>query len=384
MKKNAFLLARAARQFVKHAPSALAWFFDEWRAYCIFLERYGKGKFLIFSNAFEGNKNQIVKSILIRRGRRNRMFLHLAAMSILTVGLLISPFISDSNPFSAPKTETFAKELAQGTTLSSDDVFSTQTNDKIRDKIITYTVQKGDTVGTIAERFNISADTVRWVNDLKDDSITTGDELKILPVTGIAHKVESGDTIYSIAKKYSANPQAIADFPFQAWSDPQTFSLVIGQIVIVPDGVKPADQAKPEYVKPTYATVVSPGVVGATGFAWPVNGALNQGYSWYHRAIDLGASVGTPVVAAQSGIVSEVHGAGWNYGYGIHVVISGENGYSTLYAHMSGVNVAAGASVTAGKTVIGWVGLTGRTTGSHLHFEVRSGGGNVNPLSFLH
>jgi murein DD-endopeptidase MepM/ murein hydrolase activator NlpD len=111
---------------------------------------------------------------------------------------------------------------------------------------------------------------------------------------------------------------------------------------------------------------------------------MNQYYSWYHRAVDLGAPVGTPIVAAHSGTVSEAIAGGWNYGYGTHVIISGDNGYQTLYAHMSALGVSSGQRVVAGSTIVGWVGMTGRTTGPHLHFEIRSGGGFLNPLSFLH
>lgn len=347
-----------------------------------FLRIYFKDKILIFSNTFEGNKNRIVKSILIKRGKRNRMFLHVSAMTILTLGVVISPFISDSNLLGQEKNAAiFAQGIATGESLlSPDDVFQTEASEKPRDKVISYTVQKGDTISTIAKKFGISADTIKWANNLKNDSITVGDTLDILPVTGIAHKVERGDTVYSLAKKYTSNAQAIVDFPFNDFANPQTFSLVEGQILIVPEGVRPEE--KPRYVRQTFIAQ-GPVVVTGAGFTWPVRGTLNQYFSWYHKALDLGASSGTPVVAAQSGRISEAHSGGWNWGYGTNVVISGDNGYSTLYAHLSGINVSSGDSVVAGKTVIGWVGSTGRSTGPHLHFEIRSGGGFFNPLSFL-
>lgn len=359
------------------------WIKTEFGEFFIFLDNYLQDKGHIFSQFFEGRKNTVVKSVLIKRGKRNRMFLHVSAMSVLTIGVIISPYLQDSNPFSSKKT---ASIYAQGNNtetnyLASEDVFNTNASQKPRDKIINYTVQKGDTISTIAKKFGISEETIKWENDLSTDSLTTGDSLRILPVTGIAHKVQSGDTVYSIAKKYGIDPQPIVDFPFNDFANPQTFSLVIGEILIVPDGVKPEEQ--PRYVRPKRTYIATaPANVSGGGFAWPLQGSLNQGFSWYHPGIDIGAPIGTPIVAATNGTVSVAYSSGWNWGYGIHVIVTGDNGYTSLYAHMSGINVSSGDRVSAGKTVIGWVGVTGRTTGPHVHFELRNGG-NVNPLSFL-
>lgn len=338
---------------------------------------------MFFSTKFEKNKNIVVKSVLIKRGKRNRFFLHISAMTVLATGVIISPFITDSNPFTNQKNLlTFAQELSQeDQNLAPDDVFETHLSDKPRSEIIEYKVQKGDTVSGIAKKFGISDDTVRWENGLRNDNIAVGDSLKILPVTGIAHKVASGDTVYSIAKKYDSNAQAIVDFPFNDFADPQTFTLVTGQSVIVPDGVKPEEQ--PTYIKRQPFVATGPAVISGAGFTWPIRGTMNQYFSWYHPGIDIGAPLGAPIVSAQNGTVSQVFVGGYNGGYGTHVIIAGDNGYYTLYAHMSGVNVSPGQRVSAGGTLVGWIGLTGRTTGPHLHFEVRGGGGNLNPLSFL-
>lgn len=350
---------------------------NEFSHFTSFIKIYSLDKVFLFSNAFEKNKNTVVKGILIRRGKRNRFFLHTAAMALLTIGVIISPFISDST--------LFTKSIAQGQgggpeSLSPDDVFQTQTSEKPRDKIVSYTVQNGDTISTIAKKFGISEETIKWSNNLRSDKITAGDTLDIMPVTGISHKVERGDTVYSIAKKYSANAQAIVDYPFNDFVNPQTFSLVEGQILIVPEGVRPEEA--PRFVRKTFI-VKGPSVITGEGFTWPLHGSLNQGFAWYHPGIDIGANVGVPVVSAHTGTVAEVYTAGWNWGYGVHVIVRGDNGYTTLYAHMSGVNVSPGDRVSAGASLIGWVGLTGRTTGPHLHFEIRGGGGNINPLGLL-
>lgn len=308
-------------------------------------------------------------------------------MSVLGLAVVISPFISDTNPFSQEKDHlTFAQELGtEDNSLTPDDVFETRESKKPRSEVIKYTVQRGDTISTIAKKFQVSEDTVKWQNSLTSDTITVGDELEVLPVTGIAHKVASGDTVYTIAKKYSTNPQGIVDFPFNDFANPQTFSLVAGQILIVPEGVKPEEQASPRYQQPRYIAKLPGGgtSVSGAGWAWPFRGSINQFFAWYHQAVDIGGPIGTPVVAAQSGTVAEVYNGGWHGGYGTHVIISGSNGYTTLYAHMSGTNVSPGQTVSAGSTVVGWVGMTGRTTGPHLHFEIRGGGGFQNPLSFL-
>ncbi len=357
-------------------------FFHEFAEFSRFFYGYNTSKVVAFSRMFEGNKNRMVKNVLIKRGKRNRMFLHISAMGVLSVGITISPLISDSHLLSSGRADiTYAQEKSESV-LAPDDVFHTQESEKPRDEILEYTVQKGDTISTVAKRFGIDSDTIRWANDLKNDSITVGDIIKILPVTGIAHKVERGDTVYTIAKKYSSNPQGIVDFPFNDFANPQTFSLVEGQMVIVPDGIAPEEKNNYAPRQPRYvARQGNEAVVG--GFSWPVRGTMNQYYSWYHRGVDLGAAVGTPILAATNGTVSQVYTSGWNGGYGVHVIVSGSNGYTSLYAHMSSVNVSPGDTVTAGSSVLGWVGMTGRTTGPHLHFELMGGGGAVDPLAFL-
>jgi len=368
------------KKILSSIAQSLLFLRKEFFAYINFIQIYIKGKAFYFSQKFEGSKSIIVRNVLIKRGKRNRFFLHISAMAILTFGVLVSPFIQD--PFSTDEQSVGSVlSFSEERSLKPQEVFETKESIKPRSEVVTYTVQKGDTLSGVAERFNVSPDTIRWENGIKGDNISVGDEIKILPVTGIAHKVSRDDTIYSIAKKYDANAQAIVDFPFNDFADPQTFSLVVGQIVIVPDGIQPA--AQPTYIRRQPFIATGPVQVTGGGFTWPVRGTLNQYYAWYHQGIDIGANVGVPVVAATNGVVAAAYPSGWHGGYGTHVIISGANGYTTLYAHLSGLNVSTGQSVTAGSTVVGWIGMTGRTTGPHLHFEVRGSGGFANPLSFL-
>jgi murein DD-endopeptidase MepM/ murein hydrolase activator NlpD len=360
-------------------PSSYTYLIRELVAFSSFINIYLKDKIIFASSRFEGSKGSLVRNVLIKRGRRNRIFLHISAMTVLTLGIIFSPYISDTNLFGQNSNLSFAQS-PQETPITSVDVFNTQASDKPRDRIIIYTVQNGDTLSTVAKKFGISTDTIKWQNNLTSDTITADQQLEILPVTGVAHKVARGETIYTIAKKYGVHSQGIVDFPFNDFANPQTFSIVEGQILIVPEGVPP--RAAPTFIRPQYIAQ-GPVTITGGGFTWPVRGPINQSYAWYHKGVDIGAGVGTPVVAATSGRVSEVYTSGWHGGYGVHVIISGSNGYTTLYAHMMGVNVSPGQEVTAGKSVIGWVGLTGRTTGAHLHFEVRGAGQFFNPLSVL-
>jgi murein DD-endopeptidase MepM/ murein hydrolase activator NlpD len=263
---------------------------------------------------------------------------------------------------------------------STDDPgIDTQISSKVRDSIIDYDVQSGDTIKSIAAKFGISESTLRWQNGLTSDKIKEGQTLQILPVTGIAHKVQKGDTVYSIAKKYDSDAQAIADFPFNSFSNDETFELAIGQTVIIPDGVKPTGEGtvtpRPRQLTPDAGTVVASGQ-----FAWPTNGTITQRFAWYHPAIDI-ANRGMPgVVAADSG---RVIAAGWDAsGYGNMVLIDHGNGFKTRYAHLSQIAVVAGQSVSRGAA-IGRMGSTGHSTGPHTHFEIYLNGVRVNPLNYL-
>lgn len=307
-------------------------------------------------------------------------------MGVLGIGVLVAPYLADTYPiFSTKASESLvdltSKEAQQQSIIVGEDVFQTEVSEKPRDKIITYTVQKGDTISTVAHKFGIDEDTIKWANDLTSDDLSIGDELKILPVTGIAHKVTSGDTVYTIAKKYNTDAQKIVDFPFNDFANPETFSLVEGQILIVPDGIKPSEQ--PTIKRQTYYATGPATSVPSGGFTWPVRGGVSQFASWYHMALDITSPLGTPIVAAQNGTVTVVSVGGWDTGYGTNVWVSDGNGMDTHYAHMKAVNVSVGQRVNAGKSVIGWIGMTGRTTGPHVHFEIRKNGVLVNPLPYL-
>lgn len=359
-------------------------FLKESKEFFGYLLYYFKKKLLIFSFNFEKNKNRLVKFFLMKRGRYNRPFLHLTTMGVMFFGVMIAPFLADTFPIfssQASSLDLTTDSASKQSILVGEEVFQTSISDKPRDKVITYAVEKGDTISTIARKFGISEDTIRWSNNLSGDGLSVGQELDILPVSGIAHKVSPGDTIYTIAKKYDTDAQKIVDFPFNEFAgNGEGFGLISGQIVIVPDGIKPSE--KPTIRRQVYIAQ-GPIPVSGGGFTYPVRGGISQFYSWYHPGLDITAPIGTPIVAAHNGTVTVIHTGTYDGGYGNNVYISNGDGITSHYAHMSGVNVGIGQQVIGGSTVIGWIGMTGRTTGPHVHFEMQRNGGYVNPLSYV-
>ena len=246
-------------------------------------------------------------------------------------------------------------------------------------QISVYTVREGDTLSEIAEMFNVSVNTIAWANDIQGRVIHPGQVLVILPVTGVSYTVKTGDTLASIAKKYEGDLDEIANYNELA-SDA---SLTAGQTIVIPDGVIATAPAPAAPAKPSVGSSGSGGggasatPASSAGFTNPLPGSVKtQGIHGYN-GVDLGGlGAGTPVVAAAGGTVIVAKGTGWNGGYGSYVVIQHNNGTQTLYAHLNSVSVSVGQGVSAGERV-GGVGSTGRSTGIHLHFEVR---GASNPF----
>lgn len=249
--------------------------------------------------------------------------------------------------------------------------------DRPRLEIVTYTVGPGDTAEKIAERFDLQPTTLLWSNpemEKMPDLLRVGQDLVILPIDGVYHTVAVSDTLESIAKAYKADVAAIAECAFNEFAPDG--GLLVGGQVIVPGGSKPYEAREVT----TYAGPL-PGVAQASGvFRWPASGVLTQGYWYGHRAIDIGASVGAAIRAADSGFVSF---AGWtDIGYGYLVVLDHQNSYQTYYAHLSDIFVREGEVVDAAQ-VIGAMGSTGNSTGPHLHFEIRYDLYPTNPLIYL-
>lgn len=251
--------------------------------------------------------------------------------------------------------------------------------------ITVYTVKSGDTIGGIAEEFRVSVNTIRWANNLgTKGTIKVGDKLTILPVTGVQYKVKKGDTASGIAKKYDADTREILDYNgIEEASD-----LKVGMDIIIPNGEPIATTPTKTQAKAAVKAVAKNTAAkdsdqkttntSSSAYKLPIPGSVLTQGSHGANSVDFGAPIGTTVKASMAGevIIAKGNGA-YNGGYGNYIVIKHSNGTQTLYAHLSKVSVSVGDTVTAGE-VIAKSGNTGRSTGPHLHFEVR---GATNPYT---
>ncbi len=253
-----------------------------------------------------------------------------------------------------------------GAAGSAFDVYVVPTSDLIT----VYVVHEGDTLAAIANMFDVSKNTILWANPEAKSGVKAGQELIILPVTGVRHVVKKGDTISSIAKKYGGDAEDIAGYNGVGIAD----ALAIGDTVIIPDGEVSAVTTSASSGKKSTSVIAktsSSGPVSSNGYyIKPTAGKLTQGFHGPYQAVDVGAPIGTPIYAAAAGKVLVAKTSGYNGGYGLMVIIQHDNGSQSLYAHMSKVMVKAGQTVSQGQQ-IGAMGSTGRSTGSHLHFEIR-------------
>jgi murein DD-endopeptidase MepM/ murein hydrolase activator NlpD len=346
--------------------------FSEWgRGWAYFAERH----LTTFGIRFESRKDLLVDILMARRGSYQRPFLHASLIVLIVTGVSSAPILASA--YSSSTRAEFTPPSAVLTSLDVGSAIQTEVSEKPRDQVIQYAVQSGDTISKIAQQFGISVDTVKWANDIKSDSLSIGQSLKIPPVTGIVVKVKDGETVYSIAKKYKSDAQNIVNFPFNEFADPETFALNVGQTLIVPGGVEPE---APAIAPQAPVFVDSSGAQGTGQFLWPTVGVVTQYPSWYHMAFDIANPAAPAIMAADSGIVTLVQYL--KYDYGQHVIISHGNGMSTLYGHMQAIYVKPGDRVNRGQ-VIGKMGSTGRSTGTHLHFEIRQNGTTVNPAAYF-
>jgi LysM repeat protein len=279
--------------------------------------------------------------------------------------------------------------------------FETVIPPRDRTEVLTYTVQTGDTLFSIADEFGLKPTTLLWgnfevLNDnphfLKPDQV-----LNILPTDGVYYQWKSGDTVQGVAQEFKVDNQAILSYSGNpvdlTESISGTFGLHEGNWVIVPGGSRPIKDWGPPVITRTNAAAaryygegacgaITTGAVGSGTFVWPTTDHSISGYNYsdIHPAIDIAGQTGNPVYAADTGVVVF---AGWsNYGYGLLIVIDHGNGFQTAYAHLSNIGVACGQSVFQGG-YIGLLGNTGNSSGSHLHFEIIFNGAKPNPLNYV-
>ncbi len=289
-------------------------------------------------------------------------------------------------------TSTGAITIVSGTSLASVDTDSPVVTAPQSDQISLYVVHAGDTLSGIAHMFGVSTNTIIWANNIKGGKVSPGDELVILPISGVEYTIKSGDTVKSIATKLKGDATDIASFNNISVGD----KLAVGDTLIIPDGemsVTSSTKSQTQTNSKSNKILTAPAgsspyyspAVGTHGPNFPViigyyerpliGGIKTQGIHG-HNAVDLASAYGTSIMASADGTVIVARSGGWNGGYGSYVVINHANGTQTLYGHMSQVDVSVGEVVTQGQ-IIGKMGSTGDSTGNHVHFEIR---GATNPF----
>lgn len=288
--------------------------------------------------------------------------------------------------------QNFGQTLAGGTAIGKPVIMPGSSIGVKRFEETMYIVQPGDSLGVIAQAFDVSVASIMWDNNLTLRSlIKPGDTLKVPPVDGVMHTIKKGDTIKKIAQLYTADTAKIIDFNHLK---PDGTDLKIGERIVVPDGQPQKSQIvavpRSRYITtPAASHIATPpnslAAAGSSGYIWPSGShTITQYFGLSHHAIDIGGPWQTPTYAAAAGVVEKSQ-CGWNSGYGCYVIIDHGNGIKTLYGHHSQLLVSPGDYVDQGQ-VIALMGNTGNVrgvTGIHLHFEVQRNGIRVNPLGYV-
>lgn len=292
--------------------------------------------------------------------------------------------------FIGSRYESVDTALSDTALVGADDTADSAVSDMTssdRTAIETYTVAVGDTLSTIADKFDLSLNTILWANNLSVSTILQpGDSLIILPLDGVYHTVSSGDTLASIAQTYGVDQDTIASYNGLA----NVNALAIGDELLIPGGEV---QATPRRTSSAIASIISsplpsgstatisnPSVTGSGSMMWPTDWrVITQYYGWSHTGVDIDCGYMNDNYAADAGYVQF---SGWKGGYGYAVEINHGNGIVTRYGHHSSLYVTAGQYVSQGQA-IGRCGTTGRSTGTHLHFEVIVNGTFRNPLEYI-
>lgn len=347
------------------------------------------------------------RSIWREFGRNHQIaFFILAALIAIPSILEYAPSAVGARPIQAVKSKTVAQlaliendygvenyDLSESlVTVDNDYLFQAGGIEIIvsknnRTDTIEYEVKPGESVASVAQDFGLTADTIRYINGISGNGLKAGQRLMIPPVDGISITVQRNDTLANLARKYSISTENIFKYNPQLKPGEPIF---VGMKIFIPGAVVPKSEYRPNSPAPKQlagAPSVSPHL-GGGAFIWPTsNGTryISQGfgrtkYSSYHTGLDMPLRLnGSPIYASAAGVVHQQYNRG---GYGYLTIIDHGNGLETYYAHMSKFAVPNGTRVSQGQ-LIGYMGNTGRSTGPHLHFEVRKNHTPQNPLSYL-
>lgn len=289
-----------------------------------------------------------------------------AAKEPVTVAASLASIATDDG---TPRASTQARgQLAAGSrsvvTIASEDVRP----------VVEYAVKKGDTLSDIANAYQVDTDDLAFANGIEDESATLsiGSTLLIPPGKGALYYVKDGDTVASVAKRFNVEAAVIMNYN-RLYFEPEHFAP--GQLIFVPGAEVPAMK---RITAPR--SIPIPGQLPArTGrLAWPVNGVLTQYFWWGHTGVDLAAPYGTTISSSDDGVVVAT---GWVAVGGLRVCVQHSGGLQTCYYHTSAVFVTPGQTVSRGQALAA-IGMTGVTTGPHVHWEAKLNGVAVNPLAY--
>ncbi len=301
-------------------------------------------------------------------------------------------------------TPVFSADEANNALVRQPDINTTVSSEVItRYEPFTYTVEQGDTIFGIAEKFDLEPESVLWTNryTLGDtpDGLSVGQELLIYPMDGAVHQWYEGDGLNGVSNYYGVTPEDIINYPANNL-DPETIgdyanpNIEPGTMVFIPGGTRQVEswitaREDPVTGRISYlgagACDVSIYSQSGTGiFTWPTTNTWLSGYDYTpptHNGLDFDGDFGSPIYAADAGVIVY---SGWSSrGYGNIIVIDHDRGWQTFYAHlMDGTMMACGMNVQKGQ-LIASMGSTGNSSGPHLHFEMRLNGQPVNPWQFL-
>lgn len=339
------------------------------------------GKSVVWMNFMaRGSKRFLVQKLIWSRGKLGRP---IANFVVISIAFLVFMFGSVFNSSKFVNSQELNPDYLQNVTdiIPQRNVATTLIpEDRKRTEPFAYTVVSGDTLSGIGSKFKISTDALKYVNSLTDNSVLkVGQNLTIPPISGLIHEVADGDSIQSIADKYDVAPQAIADFNYIL----DTSSLAVGTELVIPDAKVPQPVIIPSipasFDLPSFTAPPPSG----DWCIWPTSTRIiTQYFSWYHNGVDIATPWGSlpPLYACSGGVVTR---SGWDpWGLGLHVEIDHGNGYTTVYGHMSRVDVGYGQGVSRGE-VIGVMGNTGRSTGPHVHFIIKYNGVPQNPFDYI-